>query len=283
MALRQNPAYSDLLFFKMKKMKFRTILIFPVFFLLLGFLALRLFQRSPGTGYSRVYTPLRGRFVRYWDNEEYGTLLKKTEDILVTDPWNKEVLMYAGFSSFYEGEVFFSNEQIKQYMKKSVAYLRKLKLLHEDDPKVDYILGKAYFHLGEDYTDAAVFYLESSVRKGFVNKDTYEYLGLAYERLREYQKSLAAYSKLSALNQSSPFLFTRMGNIYMKLNRPEDALESYRKALKEMKNQDGREEILDKLIRLSYNTGKLKLTNQYKKQLADLHSLKGETASSDRE
>jgi tetratricopeptide (TPR) repeat protein len=67
---------------------------------------------------------------------------------------------------------------------------------------VDYVLGKAYYQKGEYYADLCVQYMVSSLDKKFEGQDSYEYLGLAYNALGDFDKSIVNLLKANERNPS---------------------------------------------------------------------------------
>jgi tetratricopeptide (TPR) repeat protein len=64
----------------------------------------------------------------------------------------------------------------------------------DKDGRIRYVLGKAYYAKGKDYADLAVKYLEEAQTVSFNAADFNEYLGLSYAALKEYSKSIEAFT-----------------------------------------------------------------------------------------
>jgi len=74
-------------------------------------------------------------------------------------------------------------------------------------PSIYYVLGKAYYFKGKFYLDLAIKYLNKSVEDGYSGEDTYEYLGLSYSDLGEYDKAAGYFQKAIAQRPSGLLLF----------------------------------------------------------------------------
>ena len=101
----------------------------------------------------------------------------------------------------------------------AIVNLRKA-MLHKNNGlkgKVEYVLGKAYYQKGKYYTDLAIRYLESSMESGYIGDDTYEYLGLAYADINDFQRSAEYY--LNAIEKNpTDTLFMVLAQTYYKMD-----------------------------------------------------------------
>ncbi len=71
--------------------------------------------------------------------------------------------------------------------------------------ETDYMLGKSYIekeviiengqrkYVGKFYPDLAIQYLEKSIERGYIGKDTYEYIGLAYSKIENHEKVIESF------------------------------------------------------------------------------------------
>ena len=94
-------------------------------------------------------------------------------------------LSYRGFAYFYRAVAEIALEEKLPLLDESIVSLRRALL--SGTPfvgEVDYVLGKAYFYKGKYYYDESISYMESSLAKGYVQKDSNEYIGLVVHPAR---------------------------------------------------------------------------------------------------
>jgi tetratricopeptide (TPR) repeat protein len=130
--------------------------------------------------------------------------------------------------------------------------------LYEKPPlpgEIDYVLGKAYYQKGRFYSDLSVRYMSFSLDKNFEGDDSYEYLGLAYNNIGEYDKSITYLLKASEENPSD-LLYLVLAQTYYQTGDTAAA-----------------EEYLDRSINKSSDAG---LTQTARALLGDIYMRRGE-------
>ena len=137
-----------------------------------------------------------------WEAKQYGEINNRCELTLSSEPLHLQSLIYNGLAYFYRGVNQFSFEEKIALIDKSITNLRKARVLDtaEMSGRISYVLGKAYFYKGKYYSDLTILYLNEAVDQGFVAEDTYEYLGLAYSNIGNYQASATSF--LEAVEQN---------------------------------------------------------------------------------
>ena len=155
-----------------------------------------------------------------WEEQEYGKVVEWSNGVLDGDPMNAEALMFHGFARFYQALGEFSMEDRLGFIDDSIISLRKARILenHPFPAKIEYVLGKAYYHKGKYYMDQAARFLESALEKGVDADDVYEYLGLTYGQLGRYERS-AEYFETAVERNSSDLLYLTLAQTYYKLSR----------------------------------------------------------------
>ena len=140
------------------------------------------------------------RISSLWNEQRYEEINEICENILEEKPLEVQALLYNGFSYFYRGVNQFSFEEKIVYFDRSIANLRKAEVLEigEMRGRTLYVLGKSYYYKGKYYADLTIEYLEEAEKQGYVGEDTYEYLGLAYTMLGNYEKSAGSFLKAVA-------------------------------------------------------------------------------------
>jgi len=222
-----------------------------------------------------------------WTENKYKDLTEKCDVILTTKPMDPETLIYNGFASFQLGIAQFTLEDQLPLLDQSIKNLRKANILksHPLSGKVNYVLGKAYYHKGRFYMDEAIKYLEKSINLGFINDDSYKYLGLSYSELGFYKKGIEYFLKALKDNNDDMLLLV-IGQTYHKLGDTVNS-ELYLKRAIET-NDDFRVEIKSRFLlgKLYFENSEFsKAEEQYDLILAkdgksaDAHYFKGEIYS----
>jgi len=161
-----------------------------------------------------------------WQNKEYVRINNVCEQHLSEHPLDAKYLAVNGFAYFYRGNSLYSLEDQIPLYDQAVVNLRKA-LIAPDPPmkgEIHYVLGKTYYHKGRFYVDQAVKHLKASIEAGYESIDTYRYLGLAYNELGDYQRSVEHF--LQALERDpEPLLYMTIGQIYHKLENYDRALD----------------------------------------------------------
>jgi tetratricopeptide (TPR) repeat protein len=166
-----------------------------------------------------------------WESGDYDRIIELTEQKLEDQPMDTMALIYCGFSYFYKGISQISNEKTIPLLNRSIFLLRKA-LIHENLPmksRIHYVLGKAYLHKNYYYSDLAVYHLKKSIEEGYINDDSYEYLGQAYSLLGDYDMSLLYYLKALEIN-ATDMLYLKISEDYIQ-NRMYDESEKYLKLM----------------------------------------------------
>lgn len=143
-----------------------------------------------------------------WQAKDYVGVLNACEVSLEIEPLDPLYLTLHGMASFYVGLAETDGERRDAMMENAVFSLRKA-LVSEESPlqvQANYILGKAYFHRGRDYYDAALRYLKYSQASGYQAADTWEYLALSAQGLQLPVLSVEYFDKALEQSPESPEL-----------------------------------------------------------------------------
>lgn len=167
----------------------------------------------------------RGRLPELWKAEKYEQVIAAADEILKSDPLNPAALSYKGFASFYRGVGEGGSEERMPFLDEAVVALRRARLAGTPFAgETDYVLGKAYFQKGKFYYDLAIHYMESSQARGYVQRDSDEYIGLAATQLGDYEKGISSFLKALAADESDVLLLT-IGQTYYQMKRTGDAVD----------------------------------------------------------
>jgi len=200
---------------KQKKKKI-AILFFIIILIALG---IYFFNKNKEFFSKIVNSPSQNEIVMdLWESQRYLELINYCDSLLELNPADVNILMFRGFASFYEGNSKVNREEKLHFIDASIFYLRKALVFANERirPQIYYVLGRSYHHKGKYYADLSTKYLEKSIDKGFIGKDTYEYLALAYSELGKKEKS-AYFFELAAENNPSDILFSLLAQLYFDL------------------------------------------------------------------
>jgi len=172
-----------------------------------------------------------GKLPDLWKGERYGEVISAADAILNGDPLNAAALSYRGFAYFYRAVSENAAEEKMPFLDEAIVSLRRARLSGAPFPgETEYVLGKAYFSKGKYYYDLAISFIEGSLAKGYAQKDSHEYIGLAYSQLEEYGKALEHF--LTALKEDeSDLLLLTIGQTYSQMKRTGDAVDYFLRTL----------------------------------------------------
>lgn len=166
-----------------------------------------------------------------WEEKNYDRIIELTENKLNEEPLHTVSLIYCGFSYFYKGVSQVSVERSLPMIDRSIFLLKRALMLKNVpmESRINYILGKAYLHKNYYYADLAAVHLEKSINSGFVNDDSYEYLGQSYSLLKDYDRSISCYMKSLETNRTDR-LYLRLADDHFNRGDYDDS-EKYLKLL----------------------------------------------------
>lgn len=210
---------------------------------------------------------------RLWEDKEYDRIIELTEHKLEEDPLHSVSLVYCGFSYFYKGVSQVSVDRSLPLIDRSVFLLRKALLLKNTpmESRVHYVLGKAYLYKNRYYADQAVFHLKKSIETGFLNDDSYEYLGQAYSLLQNYENSIKCYLKAMEISETDR-LYLRLADDYYN-NGDYNSSEKYLKLMIEKtRDEPFKKKGLFQLANLYYDMKNYREAEKVMKELIVLES-----------
>ncbi|MCL1812056.1 MAG: tetratricopeptide repeat protein [Treponema sp.] len=203
-----------------KKQVFQGILLFLVL-IILGTLFIFLFRSKISEA------KVKKNLLEYWETGNWETAYENSQENLTTKPMDSFFLTINGFSAYQTAFAQVNNEEALKYIEDCILSLRKALLGKnaDKDGRIRYVLGKAYYAKGQDYADLAVKYLEASRSLSFSATDLNEYLGLSYAALKDYQKSIEAFTASldPNSNEGSDLLLLHIAQSYIGLEEWEAA------------------------------------------------------------
>lgn len=144
--------------------------------------------------------------VRLWQDGSYLSAFKATERELQKKPLDFFLLMVHGFSAYQIAVAQINAVDTLSYIDRAIWALRKAQLTKQGarDARVKYALGRAYHYKGPEYAELCVQYLEGARASGYNAEDIPQFLGLAYASVRDYERSIAAFSEALTAQESAP-------------------------------------------------------------------------------
>jgi tetratricopeptide (TPR) repeat protein len=202
-------------------------------------------------------TSVHKTLLSLWEARDYQEIIRVTEDELQRNPMDAGCLVFNGFAHFYTGVNQTITEEKLAHIDAAIRSLRRVRLYDKPplEGEVEYVLGKAYYQKGEYYSDLSVQYMVSSLDKNFIGLDSYEYLGLAYNTLGEYDKSITYLLKASE-QAPSDLLYLVLAQTYYQTG-----------------DRAAAEEYLDRAINKSSDSA---LTQKARSLLGDIYMQRGE-------
>jgi tetratricopeptide (TPR) repeat protein len=149
------------------------------------------------------------------------------------------LLTMHGFSAYQLAVAQINDYDTISYVDECIWSLRTALLSDEGpgDPRIPYVLGKAYYAKGEGYEDLAINFLETARDENYEAGDLPEYLGLAYAAIHDYRSSVAAFSLALDGNDSDLLLFS-IARSYLALEETETAAAYLMRCVEGSKDSD---------------------------------------------
>ena len=194
----------------------------------------------------QLLRPSRQPALRELSNEgRYAEVLNWSAEILADKPLDSEALLFRGIAHFYlaleadGGAVGGRATDAGSGLDLAIAALRRARL--NTDLRYwnesAYLLGKAYYHKGGYYYDAAIRYLTESLQDGNEPPDVREYLGMAYVRTGDLDTGMEHFAT-ALQRQPNALLYLSVGQLLARLSRPDEALEHFHAAVDAAADQE---------------------------------------------
>ncbi|GHV00777.1 hypothetical protein FACS189483_11000 [Spirochaetia bacterium] len=170
----------------------------------------------------------RRELSQIWENGSYEQAFAISREKLDAKPMDYFLLTLHGFSAYQLAAAQINYFDTQTYLDECIWSLRKARLSKEgaDDPRIPYVLGKAYYLKGAGYADQAVKFLEEAQNGDYQTGDLPEYLGLAYTEIHDFRSSVAALSTVLNANTDtdeelkSDLVLVAIARSYMALEEP---------------------------------------------------------------
>jgi tetratricopeptide (TPR) repeat protein len=178
--------------------------------------------------------------LRLWDEGLYDKVFELSRAELENNPADYFLLTIHGFAAYQLAIAQINSFDTLTYVDECIWSLRKALQLRSgsNDGRVQYVLGKAYYHKGPGYEDLAIQRLEEARDLSYAAVDIPEHLGLLYAATQDYRASVEAFSLALNPPQESPtgveedgeakippeHLLLAMARSYIALGEPENAV-----------------------------------------------------------
>ncbi len=170
--------------------------------------------------------------------QKYDDVITASNAVLVGDPLNAVALSYKGFASFYKSNSQDATEEKMPSLDQAIVALRRARLAGAPfGGEIDYVLAKAYFNKGKYYYDLSISSMQSSIAKGYVQKDTYEYMGQAYSQLGDNDKAMENFL-IALKDDTGDLLLLTIGQTYYQMKRTSDAIDYLLRTLNKTEDKD---------------------------------------------
>ncbi|AFG37562.1 tetratricopeptide repeat protein [Spirochaeta africana] len=137
------------------------------------------------------------QIIALWHDHEFAAAYDHSQTALSQTPLDTDYLVLNGFAGFYHGIEQPDQSDAHLVLEQSVQSLRRAVLLTPSQyhPELHYVLGKAYFHRGQFYYDAAIRHLTQAHELDYAADDLFEYIGLAATRLEQFDTGVTWLTK----------------------------------------------------------------------------------------
>ncbi|WKC79161.1 tetratricopeptide repeat protein [Borreliella turdi] len=223
-------------------MKIRYLRYIVYLFMIFIFVFLIYYILSYFKSFSNSYLkagPTEVDLLLLWDKKEYKEIIDYAENDIKNHRFDFNLNLLLGFSYFYYSLIVNEGYLKGEFLDKSIERLRFLISINNGVSigPLYYILGKAYSHKGEFYSELAVKFLKKALsidNFDFMNikEDIFEYLGYSYQLLRDYRSSLKFFEKAYNENKSDLVLWS-LAYVNYKLNDVNKSIEYIKKIIKE--------------------------------------------------
>jgi len=159
-----------------------------------------------------------------FESRAFEAAYEQSSQMLIKKPLDFFLLTVHGFSAYQIAIAQTNTFDTLSFVDDCIWSLRKALLSRENDGRVLYVLGKAYYYKGAGYSDLAVSYLEKARAALYKAADIPEYLGLAYAAMRDFRSSVEAFS-LALVDDTSPsdILLLAIAQSYLALDEVDSA------------------------------------------------------------
>ncbi len=262
---------------KKNSKKNKIFLLFILGVIIIGLFISLLFLYNQKVGSEIIEVEIDKNLIDLWNDGLYSEVIMISKQKLKINPIETETLMYSGFAYYSLAYYEDSLEEKLKLINNAIIAIRRSKLSPSliYEAETDYMLGKSYIekeviikngqrkYIGKFYPDLAIQYLEKSIERGYIGKDTYEYLGLAYSAIDNQEKVIVSFENAYELNNLDKYILA-IGKAYLELEDFDNAEQYLLKTLNESETSDTEKECRFALSEIYMNRNELlKAEEQY--------------------
>jgi tetratricopeptide (TPR) repeat protein len=217
--LRAFPSNTEPYLKKRRNRRLLALLVFALLVAALSFSLPRLLPLVAGAGAGTGSRVEKAELLALWDARDMQGVRDGAELGLSASPMDSFFLAFKGLSSFYLALAEIDADLRLSLLNDAIFALRKSFLTdkHPLESQARYILGKAYFHKGQDYYEEAITAIESAMTGEPLYEDAWEYLALAAQALAYHEKSVGYFEKALASSPDSAELKAAGAQAYLTL------------------------------------------------------------------
>jgi len=160
-----------------------------------------------------------------WKKSDWPSIRDACTKALDKRPLDVFYLGMDGIASFYDAMSLPEGDQRDALVGQSIALIRKALAVGDGRDRtipraqLEYILAKAYYHVGGSDMDLAASYMTSSAAHGYAAPDTHEYLAMIDSALGDTSDAGAEFDKALAADPS-PMLRIAAAGVSVKAGNP---------------------------------------------------------------
>ncbi len=206
-----------------------------------------------------------------WNSGQYAALVEVAEKLLLSDPIDRDALLFAGYSRYFLAIAHVSSEKRHSDLQLAIRHLRRLLALEgtPNPERIAYALGKAYLIKGNYWSDLAVHYLKIAINSGYEPEDIYEHLGQAYTAMGDAESALEWYNEALEKHPTDR-LFLIMGKEAFQLGYYNEAASYYQQAIERSRDDNLIKTGLFQLGQLYYDVGNYKMAKGVLERLVSM-------------
>jgi len=182
------------------------------------------------------YTVLSVSRNRDWRN----LFMLYRNDIQSLENSAKANIDYAGYlmNTVYQDENFLRSGNVNQFKYQViVSHFRRALTLYPNNYQTTNDLGTVYLFMGKNY-DSAVYFLKKAIALDSMLQPAWVNLGMAYREQKDFQKAIACYEHILAVNPNQIKAVFALANVYNDMGQFDRAVKMNEEVMKKYPDQE---------------------------------------------